>query len=190
MKIFKQKKFLIFVGFCTFFYFFVDECNSILSEKSDYTVIDSLPQLDCGVVLTGGVGRIRESFEILAQKKIKKLVISGVYKETQLREIFPQLPFYPEINTENIILEKKSESTFGNAIQSLALIKNLKCKNLLLITSELHMYRAYKIFRYYFPNSVEITKYAVAGAQKENKYFDIALEGFKSVFYSAFGRAL
>ena len=33
---------------------------------------------DCGLVLTGGAARISEGFSLLSQKRIKKLVISGV----------------------------------------------------------------------------------------------------------------
>ena len=142
------------------------------------------------MVLTGGPGRIRESFEVLAQKKIRKLVISGVFKEAQLREIFPQLPFYPEVQPEDIILEKVSGSTYGNAVQSLAVVKTLGCQQVLLMTSQLHMYRAYGIFRTLFPAKIQITQYPIPHSGKEYPLLDIFIETFKSMFYSAFGRVL
>lgn len=146
----------------------------------------AVPNADCGVVLTGAPGRIREAFEILAQKKIRKLVISGVYKETRLHQIFPHLPFYNEIAEDDVILEKKSESTYGNAIQSLALVNALKCRNILLITSQLHMFRAHRIFRDVYPPTIEIIDVAVSNRRDFN-VFDYSLEILKSAFYWGLG---
>ncbi len=141
---------------------------------------------DCGVVLTGSAGRIREAFEVLEQKKIKKLIIAGVYKETSLHQIFPHLPFYTEISEDDVVLEKKSESTYGNAVQSLALVKALKCRNILLITSQLHMFRSQRIFNQVYPNSIEIFKMTVSN-RKDFTVFDKLLETVKSSFYWSLG---
>jgi uncharacterized SAM-binding protein YcdF (DUF218 family) len=152
--------------------------------------IDQLQVQDCGVVLTGGPGRIREAIEILGQKKIKKLVIAGVYKEAQLAEIFPPLPFYPEVDSNDIILEKRSESTYGNAVQSLALVQTLQCRSILLITSQMHMRRAYKIFRTLYPETIQIQKHYVLYQRKDPRELDLAVETIKSVFYLVFGRVI
>ena len=149
----------------------------------DAQVLDDLPQTDCGVVLTGSPGRLREAFEVLGQKKINKLIISGVYKDTHLKEIFPQLPFYPEIDPESIYLEKISGSTFSNAAQSLLLAETLKCKSILLMTSQLHMYRALRTFKSRFPESISMQKYAIINPVRENTLFDVYLETVKSLFY-------
>lgn len=170
-------------------YSFALELDAVLSV-SKIGVLDQLEQIDCGVVLTGAPGRIRESFEILAQKKIRKLIVSGVYKETQLHEIFPHLPFYPEVHPEDIILEKVSGSTYGNAVQSLALVKTLGCRDILLITSRLHMYRSHKLFARLFPESIKIVSYPVSSNAKDYSYLDIFVETIKSMFYSALGLAL
>lgn len=145
------------------------------------------PVGQCGVVLTGAPGRVRESFEILAQRKIQKLIVSGVYKDSQLREIFPYLPFYPEVSESDIILEKKSETTYGNAIQSLVLVESLKCKTVVLMTSQVHMRRAYRIFRSTFPNDIEIQKLSLPNSKTEKNLIDIWIEVFKTLFYFALG---
>jgi vancomycin permeability regulator SanA len=185
----KLKRKIALAGLVVFLVLFFSENYQIMSEKTLQN-IDTLDEYNCGVVLTGAAGRIREAFEILAQKKIKKLVISGVFKEAQLNEIFPPLPFYPEINTSDVILEKRSETTFGNAVQSLALIKTLQCKNVLLITSHMHMHRAYKIFKTIYPETIPIQKYAVFHQTRVGFYLDLLLETFKSVFYTVFGQVL
>lgn len=166
------------------------ENRLILSEpETKSNELTSGLAADCGVVLTGSAGRIREAFEILAQKKIRKLIVSGVYKETQLIEIFPHLHFYPEISEADIYLEKKSESTYGNAVQSLALVEALKCHDVLLITSQLHMHRAYRLFYAAYPKSIAIKKLTVAN-KKDFSYFDYLVESVKSVFYWALGLIL
>jgi uncharacterized SAM-binding protein YcdF (DUF218 family) len=154
-----------------------------MSFPPNAEILDHLPVTDCGVVLTGASGRIREAFEVFAQKKFKKLIISGVYKDTQLREIFPQLPYYPEINPDDVILEKISGSTFANANQSLLVAETLKCKSLLLMTSDIHMYRSYRTFKAVFPESFSIRPYHISNTGRENTVFDIYFETIKTVFY-------
>ena len=158
--------------------------RNVVLQTPPSGIIDNLAKADCGVVLTGSAGRIREAFEILNLGKINKLVISGVYKGTQLHEIFPQLPFYPEVKPENIVLEKISGSTFQNAVQSLQVIQVLKCKNILLITSQLHMYRALKTFKAVFPDEIELRTYSTVNPVKEDSELTVLFEAFKSIFYS------
>ena len=169
---------LISSSLATEYYQIVNEPENKLS--------DIVSPLDCGVVLTGSSGRIREAFEALAQKRIKKLIIAGVYKEAQLNQIFPHLPFYTDVSEDDVILDKKSESTYGNAVQSLALVKALKCRNILLITSRIHMFRAHRIFQEVYPRDIRIAKMTVAN-KKDFGFLDGLLETVKSSFYWALG---
>ena len=146
-------------------------------------LLDYLKPTSCGVVLTGAPGRIREAFEVFAQKKFKKLIISGVYKDVKLHEIFPQLPFYPEIDPDDVVLEKISGSTYANAYQSLLVAETLKCESILLMTSDIHMYRSYRTFKAVFPDSIRIATYPIVNPGKENSVFDVYFETFKSIFY-------
>lgn len=187
MRLFKKIKYkktialfslaLIFLGL------FLKERNLVLQPQPKI-LIDNLTHADCGVVLTGSAGRIREAFEVLALGKINKLIISGVYKDTKLREIFPHLPYYPEIKSDSIILEKISGTTYENALQSLIWSKKLQCHNILLMTSELHMYRALRTFKANFPPEIEIKTFAIANPAREDGFYDEAVETFKSLFYS------
>ncbi len=184
-----SKSFFLIIGFISFAGLFAYENYAIVTDREEVS-LDNLEVLDCGVVLTGGAGRIREALEILAQKKIKKLIISGVYKDTQLIEMFPSLPFYPEINVNDVVLEKRSESTFGNAVQSLAMVQSIQCKSVLLITSQMHMHRAYKIFKTIYPENILIKKFPVYHLKKDRNELDLFIETMKSVFYLVFGRVL
>ena len=162
--------------------FFVEELRNVRGEPIE-GVSDDLEPSDCGVVLTGSPGRMRESFEVLAQHKVRKLIISGVYRDAKLHEIFPQLPYYPEVNPGDVILEKISRSTLSNVEQSLVVAQALKCSNILLMTSRLHMYRAYRTFRVLFPSQIAIRKYAIVNPGKEDSLWAIFLETIKSIFY-------
>ena len=142
------------------------------------------PKADCAIVLTGGGGRIQEGFDLLSHKSIQKLIISGVYSKSELREIFPQWPFYSELNKDDIILEKKSGTTYGNAQQSLPLVEALNCRNIILITSNLHMYRSMKIFKKAFPKNLPIYSRAVVSHRAVPGSWETFVEVFKSLFYS------
>lgn len=150
-------------------------------------VWSQITEADCAVVLTGAPGRIREGFELLQQKRIKKLIVSGVFKEATYTEVFPYWPFYNEINPDDVILEKRSQTTFGNAHQSVVLVESLKCQDVFLVTSQLHMARAYSIFRDVFPNTIEIKKLTLANSRSEQSFFNFSLELVKSLFYTVFG---
>lgn len=139
---------------------------------------------DCAVVLTGGPYRVREGFDLLAQKSVKKLIISGVYPKAQLREIFPLWPFYGYLKREDVILEKRSTTTYGNAQQSLPLIEALYCRDLLLVTSDIHMYRAYKIFSSVLPKGFTVHARAVPAGFSPTAFSDRMIETMKSLFYS------
>jgi len=161
---------------------YLQERRHILQTSPGVNINDLTP-CDCGVVLTGSPGRIHEAFEVMTRGKINKLIISGVYKDTQLHEIFPQLADFPDVKSEDIILEKISGSTYQNAVQSLVLVQNLKCKNIILITSQLHMYRAYRTFKANFPANIEISPYSIVNPNKDVSEFAIFFETIKSLFY-------
>src|SRR5688572_21728106 len=78
---------------------------------------------DCAVVLTGGPGRVKEGVDLLYRGAVKKLIVSGVHPKVVWREILPQAVFYGGLKEEDVVLEKRSTTTYGNAIQSLPLVE-------------------------------------------------------------------
>lgn len=138
---------------------------------------------DCAVVLTGGPNRIEDSFEQLYLKRVKKVIISGVNPVTQLRELFPQRFFYGDLDPGDIILEKRSLTTYGNAQQTLPLVEALNCKDVVLITSKLHMFRAFSTFRKHFPKDIPIYQRATVGRRYQPHWTRVGAETLKAVFY-------
>ncbi len=181
----KQKLSLVSLVFFIFAIVFYNQYKSI--KNVQVNLWSELPEADCGVVLTGATGRIREGFEILQQKKIKWLIISGVYKETTFKEIFPYWIYYPEIDSRFVILEKRSQTTLGNAHQSLALVETLRCQDILLITSQLHMSRALDVFESIYPDDILIKPVVLPNSKNEQGSVYLLVEIIKSFFYTALG---
>ena len=180
------KKFVV-IGFCLALlfllsFFFLLELRRISVQT--ITAWDEDYKADCAVVLTGGAGRIREGFDILSRGAIRKLIISGVHSKAVLDEIFPQWPFYGNLNKKDVILEKLSTTTYGNAKQTREWIERLQCRDLLLITSHLHMYRANRVFRKIFSDNYPIHIVAVAPQSSRVSAESYVTEAFKSLFYS------
>ncbi len=156
-----------------------------LNLKTKASSWTQFQKADCGVVLTGGSYRIQEGFDLLSQDRIKNLIIAGVHPGSELYQIFPLLPLYGSVNEKNVILEKYSKTTFGNAQQSLQLIEALQCRDIILITSKLHMRRAFRTFKAVYPNDFTIYKRAVVPGRIDSDWTDLFVESTKSLFYSA-----
>lgn len=160
--------------------------------RREYKVIASEPisawledhKGDCAVVLTGSAGRVREGFDLLSQGQVRKLIISGVHPRATMRDIFPQWPYYGNLRVDDVVLERRSATTYGNAQQTLPLVEALRCRNLVLITSHLHMRRAYKTFRQVIPSETIIQTRAVSSGSIPAQSSDLIVETLKSLFYS------
>lgn len=138
---------------------------------------------DCAVVLTGGPNRIDDAFEQLYLKRVKKVIIAGVNPKTQLRDIFPQRFYYGSLDENDIILEKRSLTTYGNAQQALPLLEALNCKDFVLITSKLHMPRAYATFRNHIHPDIPIYQRSTVGVRYQSHWSRVGAEALKTVFY-------
>lgn len=163
-------------------YRFINEYHKVQNEPMiSWT---KTQMADCAVVLTGGAGRVREGFDLLANQNVKKLIISGVYANARLSEIMSPWPYYGTLNENDVVLDRRSETTYGNAQQSLPIVEALKCRDILLVTSRIHMYRSYRTFRSSFPENIYIQKHPVVGPRYEPSVWETGFEALKSLFYS------
>ncbi len=154
-------------------------------KKEPITIWTEDVTADCAVALTGGPQRIREGLDLLARKSIQKLIISGVNPNSHLRDIFPQAPYYGDLREQDVILERRSKTTFGNAQQTLPLVEALRCRDLVLITSRIHMRRALLTFKAEFPPHFPIVPRSVPALSEPPSWDEIAWESLKSLFYSS-----
>jgi uncharacterized SAM-binding protein YcdF (DUF218 family) len=139
---------------------------------------------ECAIVLTGGPGRVREGFDLLSRKQIKKLIIAGVHPRVYLRDMMPLWPFYGGLDEKDVILDRRSGTTYGNAQQTLPLVEALHCRDVLIVTSNLHMYRAFKTFQAAYPEDMPLFPRAVPSGRGEPESYEVALEVTKSLFYA------
>ena len=101
-----------------------------------------------------------------------------------LRDIFPQWPYYGTLHEQDVVLERRSATTYGNAQQSLPLVEAMHCRSLVLITSHLHMRRAFKTFRQVFPREMAIVTRSVSSGAVPARVGDLTTETLKAMFYS------
>ncbi|MFN7263207.1 MAG: YdcF family protein [Pseudobdellovibrionaceae bacterium] len=181
-KILQQKFLWPILGCVLLLIWFLSEMDRVQSEGISAWERD--PQGDCGVVLTGGANRVREGVDLLARRQIKKLIISGVHQDSQLREIIPTWSYHPHLREEDVILDRRSGTTYGNAQQSLPFVEALRCRKVLVITSELHMHRAYLTFKASFPTHIQLVKHTVNTSRSESGLYELWTEVLKSMFYS------
>lgn len=161
---------------------FVHELRLISSQPITIWTEDATA--DCAVALTGGPQRIREGVDLLSKHSVLKLIVSGVHPQATLRDIFPQVPYYGDLKESDVILERQSKTTFGNAQQTWPLVEALRCRDLVLITSRLHMRRALSTFRAEFPPHFPIIPRSVPAITEPPTWDEVSWEALKSLFYS------
>ncbi|MDO8426109.1 MAG: YdcF family protein [Deltaproteobacteria bacterium] len=115
---------------------------------------------DAIVVLTGGVGRVEEGLSLLRKGKAGLLVLSGVHEDADHDSIF--LNSLNKAEKLNILLEKRSGSTYENAVEVKRFMEERGFKSMVLITSVYHMKRAEYIFRKIMPPEIRIEPYRVS----------------------------
>lgn len=164
-------------GLLTVRFFFLIQSEEMTSWTRD-------TEAECALVLTGGPNRIREGFALLSRKQVQRLIISGVNPTTELRDLMNPWDLIWGPDLDKITLEKRSTTTYGNAQQTLPIVEGLGCRRVALITSQLHMYRAFRTLRAAFPTSIEILKHAVPPTASEVNLWETFTELVKTVFYS------
>src|SRR5579862_9456507 len=69
------------------------------------------------VVLTGAAARIPDAIELLAAERGKRLLITGVHRDTSTREVARVTPLYKNYFACCIDLDRSALNTFGNALE-------------------------------------------------------------------------
>jgi uncharacterized SAM-binding protein YcdF (DUF218 family) len=114
------------------------------------------PKADGIVVLTGAAARIPDAIELLAAERGKRLLISGVHRDTSAREIARLTPLYSQFFTCCIDLDRSALNTFGNAIETRRWAKEHNFNSLIVVTSNWHMPRAMVELQHQLPETTLI----------------------------------
>lgn len=102
-------------------------------------------QTDAIVVLTGGAGRLEKGFTLLLDGKAPRLFVSGVEVGVELPELLKQkeiAPLADKIPLDKVELGHNARSTFQNAEETSAWVKQNNIKSIRLVTGNYHMPRS------------------------------------------------
>src|SRR6185437_259332 len=91
-------------------------CWFVLNIPAEEVTLDR--KADGIVVLTGAAARIPDAIELLAAERGKRLLISGVHRDTRAREIARLTPLYSRYFSCCIDLDRSALNTFGNALEA------------------------------------------------------------------------
>lgn len=123
-------------------------------------VLEPDRETDAIVVLTGGSGRIDTAFQLLHEKRARKLFISGVYRGLDMAELLRISHQAPEEVACCVALGYAATDTIGNATETAEWMAREKYRSLRLVTSGYHMPRSLWEFRRAMPG-IEIVPHPV-----------------------------
>src|SRR5215469_9075436 len=130
----------------------------VLQISSDEVTLDT--RADGIVVLTGAAARIPDAIELLAAERGKRLLISGVHRDTRAGEIAGQTPIYSKFFKCCIDLDRSALNTFGNALETKRWATEHNFTSLIVVTSNWHMPRAMAELAHQLPD-VTLVAYPV-----------------------------
>jgi uncharacterized SAM-binding protein YcdF (DUF218 family) len=120
------------------------------------------------VVLTGGSSRVNDAFELLASKRGRRLLITGVYPATNRGEISRVMPEYEQLFNCCVDLDRTAVNTLGNAIGTRRWAEAQGFRSLIVVTSAYHMPRALSELAHQLPG-VELVPYPVVSERMRSE---------------------
>ena len=123
------------------------------------------------VVLTGAAARIPDAIELLATDHGKRLLISGVHRDTRAREIARLTPVYAKYFACCIDLDRSALNTFGNALETKRWARQHNFRSLIVVTSNWHMPRAMAELRHQLPDTTLISFPVISPKMKDRPWW-------------------
>src|SRR5262249_31649189 len=120
------------------------------------------------VVLTGGSSRVQDGLELLAAKRGKRLLISGVHPGTTTAEIARTVPEYARLLACCVDLDHSALNTLGNAVETRHWVRDRGIRSLIVVTSSYHMPRTMVEFAWQMPD-VELIPFPVISEKMRNE---------------------
>lgn len=107
---------------------------------------------DAVVVLTGGPGRINRGVELLATKKAREMLISGVGAAVPLRDLISENALPESVLECCVTLGRAARDTRENAIEAAGWAASRNTTSIRLVTSDFHMPRSLLEFERRLPH--------------------------------------
>jgi uncharacterized SAM-binding protein YcdF (DUF218 family) len=98
---------------------------------------------DAIVVLTGSPGRLERGFALLEQGRAQAVLISGVPRDARPQDYAARYHVDPALFPARIALGQDSVDTRTNAEEVARWLQRRRYRSIRLVTSDLHMHRAY-----------------------------------------------
>ena len=127
-----------------------------LSNVCRWKTPRSIKSADGIVVLTGRASRISDAIELLAMRRGRRLLITGVYPTTTANAIARLVPENQHWVSCCVDLDHSAVNTIGNAVQTRIWAKKNDIKSLIVVTSNYHMPRALTELAHQLPDVVLI----------------------------------
>lgn len=139
----------------------------ILTSMSDFLCVqDKLEKADVILTLAGDSNgeRVAQAVELYKQKWAPKILMSGgpaIWHLTYAQNMRRQATSLG-VPSQAVLLEDKSKSTFEDIEFSLPILKKLKVKTIILVSSPFHMRRSSLVARkYYTKEGIKVISYPV-----------------------------
>ncbi|MFQ5954912.1 MAG: YdcF family protein [Kiloniellales bacterium] len=116
-------------------------------------VDDPIRQTDAIVVLTGGSERLATGLRMLAQRRARKLFVSGVHRGVDVAELLRMARQAPDEVECCIVLGHSADDTAGNARETAQWMAAQGYRSLRLVTANYHMQRSLLEFRRAMPEA-------------------------------------
>lgn len=100
-------------------------------------------QTDAIVVLTGSPGRLERGFALLEQGRAQAVLVSGVPRDARPQDYAAQYNVDLSLFPSRIALGHESVDTRTNAEEVARWLERRRYRSIRLVTSDLHMHRAY-----------------------------------------------
>jgi uncharacterized SAM-binding protein YcdF (DUF218 family) len=155
-----------FIGFFTMT---VGAAWFVLTIPSEEVALDR--NADGIVVLTGAAARIPDAIELLAAERGKRLLISGVHRDTRAREIARLTPLYSKFFSCCIDLDRSALNTFGNALETRRWAREHNFNSLIVVTSNWHMPRAMAELEHQLPDVALISFPVISPKVKDEPWW-------------------
>jgi uncharacterized SAM-binding protein YcdF (DUF218 family) len=150
---------LLGAGFCWF----------VFTIPAEEVTLDR--RADGIVVLTGAAARIPDAIELLAAERGKRLLISGVHRDTSAREIARLTPLYSKFFSCCIDLDRSALNTLGNALETKRWAREHNFTSLIVVTSNWHMPRAMAELAHQLPDVTLISFPVISPKVKDEPWW-------------------
>jgi uncharacterized SAM-binding protein YcdF (DUF218 family) len=118
------------------------KCGLVLRKLWNYLVVNEVPKkADIIIVLSGGRGRLEYGIRLYQSGYANKMLFTGGSAHALRRKAI-----FLGVAPKNVLIEDKSNTTFGNAKNSLKIMQTQGFKSAIVVTSSYHTRRASVIF--------------------------------------------